>query len=108
MGPAEGISEYGLMTPGEIAAHLLSCCRSLAQFDAYMFGSTLRGIGEDVDILVVGPSGDPLSQLKWELRTAGEFLPLHILYMQPSEERHTEFVTRQKCVALTTLAASAI
>ncbi|GGC92634.1 nucleotidyltransferase domain-containing protein [Chelatococcus reniformis] len=95
------------MTAGEIAAHLLGCCGSLEQFDAYMFGSALRGIGADVDILVVGPSGDTLSQLKRELRAAGEFLPLHILYMQPSEERHTEFVTRQKCVALTTLSASA-
>ncbi|WP_158743801.1 nucleotidyltransferase domain-containing protein [Acidisphaera sp. L21] len=88
------------MTAGEIAAHLLGSCRSLKQFDAYMFGSTLRGIGEDVDILVVGSSGDALSQLKQELQAAGEFLPLHILYMLPSEERRTNFVTREKCVQL--------
>lgn len=67
----------------------------------------LGGIGEDVDILVVGPSGDPLSQLKRELLAAGEFLPLHVLYMQPSEERHTDFVAREKCVPLKLLAASA-
>ena len=105
MGRAEGTSENGLMTAGEIAAHLLGCCSLLEQFDAYMFGSTLGGIGEDVDILVVGPGGDALSQLKRELRAAGESLPLHVLYMQPSEERHTEFVARQKCVPLASLAA---
>jgi|SRR5438309_10187290 len=106
MGRAERVSENGLMTPGAIAAHLLARCSSLEQFDSYMFGSTLGGIGEDVDILVVGPGGEALSQLKRELKAAGEFLPLHILYMEPSEERYTEFVARQKCVPLTKLAAS--
>lgn len=95
------------MTASEIAAHLLGCCRSLEQFDAYMFGSTLGGIGQDVDILVVGPDGDALSQLKWELRSAGEFLPLHILYMKPSEERYSEFVAREKCIPLAELVAHA-
>lgn len=95
------------MTAGEIAAHLLGCCRSLAKFDAYMFGSTLEGIGEDIDILVVGPGGGALSQVKQEMRLAGENLPLHILYMQPSEVRRTEFVTREKCVPLAQLASSA-
>jgi hypothetical protein len=95
------------MTASEIAAHLFGCCSSLEQFNVYMFGSTLCGIGEDVDILVVGPGGDSLSRLKRELRTAGEFLPLHILYMQPSEARHTEFVAREKCVLLRNLVASA-
>lgn len=103
MGRAEGASENGLMTAGEIAAHLLGRCGSLKQFDAYMFGSTLRGVGEDVDILVVGPGDDALSGLKRELRAAGEFLPLHILYMQPSEERHTDFVARENCVPLAQL-----
>lgn len=88
------------MTAGEVAAHLLGSCRSLERFDAYMFGSALRGIGEDVDILVVGPGGDALSQLKRELQVAGEFLPLHILYMLPSEERRTDFVAKEKCVPL--------
>ena len=91
------------MTAGEIAAHLLGRCGSLDQFDAYMFGSTLRGIGEDIDILVVGPGGEALSRLKRELRAAGEFLPLHILYMQPSEQRHTDFVARENCVPLAQL-----
>lgn len=100
MGRAEGTSENGMMTADEIAAHLLGSCSSLKQFSAYMFGSALRGIGEDVDILVVGPGGDALLQLKRELQAAGEFLPLHILYMLPSEERRTDFVAREKCVPL--------
>jgi hypothetical protein len=86
-----------------IAAHLLSRCGALEQFDAYMFGSTLRGVGEDIDILVFGPGGDALSRLKRELRAEGEFLPLHILYMQPSEERRTDFVARENCVPLVQL-----
>jgi hypothetical protein len=69
-----------------------------------MFGSTLSGIGQDIDILVVGPGGEALCQHKEELQLAGENLPLHILYMQPSEVRHTEFVAREKCVPLAQLA----
>lgn len=104
MGRTEGTFENGLMTASEIASHLLDNCGSLEQFEVYMFGSTLRGIGEDIDILVVGPAGDALSKLKQEMRAASEFLPLHILYMQPSEERRTEFVERQHCVHLKKLA----
>jgi predicted nucleotidyltransferase len=106
MGRIEGTSEIGLMTASEIAIHLLGTCKSLGQFDAFMFGSTLRGVGEDIDILVVGPEGEVLSQLKREFEAAGEFLPLHILYMLPSEERHAEFLTRQMCVPLTILASN--
>jgi hypothetical protein len=95
------------MTAGEIAAHLLASCGSLAQFDGYMFGSALRGIGEDIDILIVGPDGGVLSQLKHEIRLAGENLPLHVLYMGPSEARQTEFITQEKCVPLVQLASSA-
>ncbi|RCS25764.1 hypothetical protein DUT91_03085 [Phyllobacterium salinisoli] len=94
------------MTASEIAVHLLNTCVSLVHYDAYMFGSTLQGVGQDIDILIVGPAGDPLTQLKKELRYAGESLPLHILYMQPSEERHTQFVAREKCIPLAHLAAS--
>ncbi|MFT4276990.1 MAG: hypothetical protein QM576_11580 [Rhodopseudomonas sp.] len=95
------------MTASEIASHLLGNCGSLEQFEVYMFGSSLHGIGEDIDILVVGPSGDALSKLKRELQAASEFLPLHILYMQPSEEQRTDFVTRQHCVPLKRLAPKA-
>ena len=64
MGRSEGIPEERLITASEIAAHLLGSCESLAHFDSYMFGSTLNGIGEDIDILVIGPGGEALSQLK--------------------------------------------
>jgi predicted nucleotidyltransferase len=88
------------MTADEVAAHLLGHCSSLEQFDAYIFGSALRGTGEDIDILIVGPGGEALSRLKRELRAAGEFLPLHILYTQPSEQRHTNFVAQENCILL--------
>jgi len=106
MGGAKGASENGLMSVREIAAHLLGNCGSLKQFDAYMFGSILRGVGHDIDLLIVGPGGQVLSRLKQELQAAGESLPLHILYMQPSEERYTHFVKRQNCVTLAELMRS--
>lgn len=91
------------MTAGEVAQLLLDLCSELAQFEAYMFGSTLRGIGEDIDILVVGPGGDALSRLKAEIAVAEEELPLHILYMQPSEALRSDFVARERCVPLAQL-----
>lgn len=94
------------MTASEIATHLLECCGSLVRFDAYMFGSTLIGVGEDIDILVVGPGGETLSQLKAEMRSAGEQLPLHILCMQPLEAQQTDFVVKERCVSLVDLAVS--
>jgi hypothetical protein len=96
------------MSAGEIAAYLLGCCGSLGRFESYMFGSTLKGIGEDIDILVIGSVSDALSQVKQELKAASECLPLHILYMQPNEVQHTEFVTREKCVPLAQLASSVV
>ena len=104
MGGIQGASEHRLMTAGEVAVHLLEHCKSLEQFDAYMFGSTLRGVGGDIDILIVGPDGDMLSRLKRKLEVAGEYLPLHILYMLPSEANRTEFMTKEQCVPLTLLA----
>jgi hypothetical protein len=94
------------MTAREIAAHLLEHCASLAYFDAYMFGSTLHGIGEDIDILVVGPASEALSRLKAEMQLAGEKLPLHIICMEPSEAARTEFVSKERCVPLARLARS--
>lgn len=96
------------MTASEIAAHLLGSCESLNHFGSYLFGSTLRGIGQDVDILIVGPSGESLSQLKEELRLAGENLPLHILFMQPGELRRTDFLARENCVPLAQLVAPTV
>lgn len=107
MGRIEGSPEQSLISAGGVAIHLLERCVSLKHFNAYMFGSTLHGVGEDIDILIVGPTGDLLVQLKKELRSAGESLPLHILYMQPSEERRTQFVARERCVSLTQLATVA-
>ena len=100
MGRPEDAPENGLMTAAEVAAHLLNSCSSLKQFSAYMFGSALHGIGEDIDILVVGPGNEALLQLKRELQAASEFLPLHILYLLPSEEQRTDFIAREKCVPL--------
>lgn len=94
------------MTAAQIAAHLLSRCPSLANYEAYMFGSTLRGVGVDADILIVGLGGDALVQLKAEMRYAGENLPLHVLYMLPSEERGFDFVIRERCVALAQVVAA--
>jgi phosphatidylserine decarboxylase len=71
-----------------------------------MFGSALNGIGQDIDILVVGAGGEPLHQLKEEMRLAGKSLPLHVLYMQPSEVHHTQFLVKQKCVPLARLASA--
>lgn len=79
MGRTEVSPEQGLMTASGVAVHLLGVCGSLKHFNAYMFGSTLHGVGEDIDILIVGPAGDLLAQLKKELRFAGESLPLHVL-----------------------------
>ncbi|WP_260114783.1 hypothetical protein [Phaeobacter inhibens] len=106
MGRIEGSPEQGLMKASEVADHLMDICSSLENFNAYMFGSALHGVGEDIDILIVGPAGDLLAQLKTELRLAGEQLPLHILCMQPSEEKRTQFVARENCIPLEQLAAA--
>lgn len=105
MGRLEGISTHGLMTASEIAVYLLEACGTLSDFDAYMFGSTLHGVGADIDILVVGTPGDGLSQLKEELRAAGHCLPLHLLFLQPSEAERTDFIRRENCVPLASLAS---
>ncbi|PTR08232.1 MULTISPECIES: nucleotidyltransferase domain-containing protein [unclassified Novosphingobium] len=96
------------MKAGAIAAHLLTFCGSFANFDAYMFGSTLNGVGKDIDILVIGPGGEALSNLKAEMRSAGEQLPLHILCMLPSEADESEFLLKERCVSLVDLAKSAV
>lgn len=97
-----------LMTACEVARYLLRCCGSLREFESYMFGSSLFGVGCDFDILIVGPSGEPLSRLKTELRVAANELPLDVLYMLPTEAEATDFVARQGCMALALLADSAI
>ena len=93
-----------MMSASEVASHLLASCPSLEHFEAYMFGSAVTGVGADIDILVVGPDGSLLSQLKNELRSAGEALPLHVLCMLPSEALHSQFVAKENCVPLSYLA----
>ncbi len=93
-----------MMSASEVAVHLLASCPSLEHFEAYMFGSAVAGVGADIDILTVGPGGALLSQLKSELRSAGEALPLHILCMSASEALNTQFVAREQCVPLSQLA----
>lgn len=94
------------MTAGEVAKHLLRCCESLREFESFMFGSSLHGVGCDIDILIVGPSGEPLSRLKAELEVAAKQLPLDVLIMLPEEAAATEFVAREHCIALAQLADS--
>ena len=87
------------MKAPEVAKHILMCCPTLSEFHAYMFGSSLVGVGSDFDILIIGPSGLCLSQLKLEIRAAGSMLPLDVLYMLPEEAEETNFVTREKCIS---------
>ncbi|WP_122491595.1 nucleotidyltransferase domain-containing protein [Pseudomonas viridiflava] len=96
------------MTACEVAKYLLKSCKSLQEFESFMFGSSLSGVGSDYDILIVGPSGEPLSRLKAELSVAGKELPLDVLYMLPAEAEaeETGFVTSEGCIPLARLAAS--
>ncbi|MBZ7927081.1 nucleotidyltransferase domain-containing protein [Ensifer adhaerens] len=104
MGRLEGDYEEGVMSAADVARHLLKTCGSLRDFQSYMFGSSLFGIGSDYDILIVGPSGEPLSRLKAEIGIAGEELPLDVLYMLPSEAEKTGFVVNEGCVTLSQVA----
>ncbi|WP_338893835.1 nucleotidyltransferase domain-containing protein [Sinorhizobium meliloti] len=106
MGRVEGASEERLMTAGEVASHLLNSCGSLREFESFMFGSALFGVGSDYDLLIVGPPGEPLSRLKAEIELAGEELPLDVLYMLPTEAEETEFVLNEGCITLSQLANS--
>jgi hypothetical protein len=87
------------MKAPEVAKHILMSCPTLSEFHAYMFGSSLTGVGSDFDILIIGPSGSVLSQLKFEMRAAGSMLPLDVLYMLPEEAEETNFVARKKCIS---------
>lgn len=87
------------MNASEVAKHILNSCPSFSEFHGYMFGSSLNGIGSDFDILIVGPSGSVLSQLKKEIRAAGSMLPLDVLYMLPEEAEETNFIEKEKCIS---------
>ncbi|HGW5847179.1 TPA: hypothetical protein ACNIPC_004705 [Klebsiella pneumoniae] len=99
----QGINSSSLMSVNDVARHLLNTCKSLKFFECFMFGSSLFGVGTDYDILVIGPAGEALIQLKAELKIAGAELPLDILYMLPKEAEETDFVVKQKCVSLSHL-----
>lgn len=99
----QGINSSSLMSVNDVARHLLKTCNSLKFFECFMFGSSLLGVGTDYDILVIGPAGEALIQLKAELKIAGAELPLDILYMLPKEAEETDFVVKQKCVSLSHL-----
>jgi hypothetical protein len=106
MGRVKSAVAEPLMTACDVARHLLESCASLREFESFMFGSSLAGVGNDFDILIVGPSGESLCRLKTELRLAGKELPLDVLYMLPSEAAETEFVRNTGCIALAQLADS--
>ncbi len=95
-----------LMTACEVARFLLERCESLREFESFMFGSSLFGVGNDFDVLIVGPCGEPLTRLKTEFQVAANELPLDVLYMLPAEAAVTEFVAREGCIPLTQLATS--
>ena len=99
----QGINSSSLMSVNDVARHLLKTCNSLKFFECFMFGSSLLGVGTDFDILVIGPAGEALIQLKAELKIAGAELPLDILYMLPKEAEETDFIVKQKCVSLSHL-----
>ncbi|WP_164519242.1 nucleotidyltransferase domain-containing protein [Pseudoalteromonas rubra] len=86
------------MNASKVATHILMTCPALSEFHAYMFGSSLAGVGSDFDILIIGPSGVALSQLKSEISVAGSMLPLDVLYMLPEEAEETNFVAKQNCI----------
>jgi hypothetical protein len=95
------------MTACQVARYLLECCESLCDFESFMFGSSLSGVGNDFDVLIVGPGGEPLSRLKAEIQVAASELPLDVLYMLPAEAEVTEFVARERCIPLAQLATPA-
>lgn len=106
MGRSQAASKTTVKTAGEVARHLLETCASLGEFESFMFGSSLGGAGNDFDVLIVGPSGEPLSRLKNEIRLAGRELPLDVLYMLPCEAEETGFVLSEGCVPMQQVACS--
>ena len=91
------------MKAPEVAKYILESCPTLSQFRVYMFGSSLVKVGCDFDILIVGPSGEILSNLKSEIKAAGRSLPLDVLYMLPEEAEETSFVLRKNCISFESL-----
>jgi len=86
------------MNASEIAMELLSKCPSLKNYEAYMFGSYLNGIGVDIDVLIVGISHDRFAAVKSELALCSRELPLDVIFMEPDEANETNFVIDAGCV----------
>ena len=84
------------MTTQKVARRLLESCPALKNFQSYMFGSSLYRVGTDFDILIVGPSGEPLLRLKEDLKLAGSEMPLDLLFMLPSEAVENNFIVRER------------
>lgn len=63
----------------------------------YLFGSVLtdQPTISDVDVLVVYDSEDAIAEVKAHLSTLELFVPLDVLFMSSSEERHLNFVEEQ-------------
>lgn len=104
MGSAKVAPSGRVMSAAEVAKHLIEACSSLSYFESFMFGSSLKGVGADFDLLFVGPEGDLLAKLKAELHDAGRELSLDVVFMSPSEASETEFVATTSCVSLWELA----
>lgn len=104
MGRSEVFALTPTMSAREVAKHLIESCSSLKEFDSYMFGSSIRGVGNDFDILIIASSITSIKILKTEIAIAGKELPLDVLYMLPAEALETEFIKRQGCVSLAQLA----
>lgn len=106
MGSSKNTVATPLMTAHQVAKHLLKSCKTLQEYDCFMFGSSLLGVGSDFDILIIGPPGESLFRLKAELKFAGTELPLDILYMLPAEAEETAFIINEGCISLSQLAAA--
>lgn len=104
MGRSEVFALTPTMSACEVAKYLFDSCISLKEFDSYMFGSSILGVGNDFDILVIGTSTASIEKLKSEMEIAGKELPLDVLYMLPTEALETEFIEREGCVSLAHLA----
>jgi hypothetical protein len=106
VGRIQRIHEKPLTIAKKIAFHIIEGCPSLNNTETYMFGSTLNGIGHDVDILVIYHDIKALIRIKEEIAKVSESLPLHVLYLDQKEAIETDFVVQQRCVPLSKLARS--
>lgn len=103
MGRVERHISIKIKTAAEVAGLLLESCPNISCFEAYMFGSSLKSVGADYDLLFVGGSQAKIIQLKKELQPIEMNLPLDVLFMSSEEAAETDFVVQQGCVLLKNL-----